>query len=129
LSDNSGPEMQEVIDSVFKSIYKIPDVQVGFTSFDKSEGKFSNKMSGKKIRSFLLSGKDEGECNKILSKASYQNLINDHEYFAVSDLSSYSVNDPNNIIAAQLLLQNIKSIILAPVIKDGTLLGILEVVS
>ena len=129
LSDDGGPEMQEVIDSAFRSIYKIPDVRVGFTSFDKSEGKFSNKISGKKIRSFLLSEKDEGVCNEILSKASYQNLINDHEYFAVSDLNEYAANDPNNIVAAQLLLQNIKSIILAPMIKDGTLLGILELAS
>jgi hypothetical protein len=129
LSDEGGPQMQQVIDSVFRSMYKIPDVRVGFTSFDRTEGKFTSQISGEKIRSFLLSGKDEGLCSEILSKASYQNLINDHEYFAVSDLAEYAAKDPNNIIAVQLLSQNIKSIILAPMIKDGALLGILELVS
>jgi len=129
LSDKAEPEMQGIIDSVFRSIFRIPDLQIGFTAFDKSEGKFSSRVFGKKIRSFLLTDKDEKECHAVLSKASYQNLINEHEYYAVSDMAEYSANNPLNLNAAQFKAQNIGSIILAPLIKDGVLLGILELVS
>lgn len=123
------PEMQDVIDSVFRSIFRIPDLRVGFTSFDKPEGKFSNRVFGQKLRSFLLGNKDDSECHKVLSKASYQNLINDHDYYAISNVAEYSANDPLNITATELLTQNIGSIILAPLVKEGVLLGILELVS
>jgi hypothetical protein len=81
------------------------------------------------MRSFLLADKDESECHTILSKASYQNLINEHEYYAISNLSEYSKNDPLNQKAEQLRAQGIGSMILAPLVKDGVLLGILELVS
>ncbi|MBS1522505.1 MAG: GAF domain-containing protein [Bacteroidetes bacterium] len=129
LSDKAEPEMQNIIDSAFRSIFRIPDLRIGFTAFSKAEGKFTSKVFGKKIRSFLLRDKDEGECHAILSKASYQNLINEHDYYAVSDVAEYSASDPLNLGAAQLKAQGIGSFILAPFIKDGELLGILELVS
>ena len=129
LSDRAEPEMQDIIDSAFRSIFRIPDLQIGFTAFDKSESKFSTRVFGKRIRSFLLTDKDEGECHTILSKASYQNLINEHDYYAVSNVAEYSANDPLNLKAAQLGAQGIRSMILAPLVKDGVLMGILELVS
>ncbi|HTK19257.1 MAG TPA: hypothetical protein VL442_07090 [Mucilaginibacter sp.] len=129
LSDAAEPEMQNIIDSAFRSIFRIPDLRIGFTAFDWTEGKFSNRAFGKKIRSFLLTDKDESECHAILSKASYQNLINEHDYYAVSNVAEYSANDPLNLKAAQLRAQNIGSIILAPLVKDDVLMGILELVS
>jgi hypothetical protein len=129
LSNTIGSDIQEIMNSVFRSIFMIPDLRVGFTKFDKSEGKFSSSIFGQEFQSFLLGDKNENECHKVLSKASYHNLINQHDYFAISNLSEYVANDPNNIVAAQLKSQNIESIILAPIIKEGTLLGILELVS
>lgn len=129
LSNTIGADIQETMNSVFRSIFMIPDLRVGFTKFDKSEGKFSSNIFGQEFQSFLLADKNENECHKVLSKASYQNLINQHEYYAVSNLSEYLANDPGNIVASQLKSQNIESLILAPIIKDGTLLGILELVS
>ncbi len=129
LSSTAGPDIQEIMNSVFRSIFRIPDLRVGFTQFDKSEGKFSSKILGQEFHSFLLMDKEEAECHKVLSKVSYQNLINQHDYFAISNLSEYVANDPDNIVAAQLKSQNIESLILAPIIKDGVLLGILELVS
>lgn len=124
-----GAGIQDTIDSAFRSIYKIPDLRAGFTTFDKNEGKFSTSLFGQKIQSFLLMDKDEGVCTRVLTKASYQNLIHQHEYFAVSDLSDYLAKDPGNFLAVQLKAQNVGSLILAPIIKDGMLLGILELVS
>jgi hypothetical protein len=129
LSEKAEPDMQNIIDSAFRSIFKIPDLRIGFTAFNKTEGKFTSRVFGKKIRSFLLTDKDEGECHTVLSKASYQNLINEHEYYAVSNVAEYSANDPLNLGVAQLKAQGVGSFILAPLIKDGALLGIMELVS
>ncbi|HTB24878.1 MAG TPA: hypothetical protein VK711_05885 [Puia sp.] len=129
LSNTIGSDIQDTMNSVFRSIYMIPDLRAGFTKFDKSEGKFSSSIFGQEFQSFLLADKNENECHKVLSKASYQNLINQHDYFAISNLSEYVANDPDNIVAVQLKSQNIESLILAPIIKQGTLLGILELVS
>jgi len=129
LSDKEEPEMQNIIDSAFRSIFRIPDLQVGFTAFDWVENKFSNRAFGKKIRSFLLTDKDESECHAVLSKTSYHNLINEHEYYAISNVAEHSANDPLNLKAARLRAQHIGSIILAPLIKDDVLMGILELVS
>jgi hypothetical protein len=129
LSDETELQMQDIIDSAFRSIFRIPDLRIGFTGYDWTEGKFSNRAFGKKVRSFLLRDEDECECHAILSKASYQSLINEHEYYAVSNVAEYSATDPLNLKAAQLRAQDIGSIILAPLVKDDVLMGILELVS
>ena len=129
LANTTSPEIQQSLESVFGSIFRIPDIRMGFTSFDKSEGKFSRRIFGQEVQSFLLMDKDESECSKILSKKSYGILMDEHAYFAVSNVTEYSAKYPGNVIAEQLRSQNIQSIILAPIVKDGTLLGILELVS
>jgi len=129
LSSDEGPDLQATLESVFRSIFRIPDLRMGFTPFDKAEGTFTNKLFGKMVTSFLLMDKTEGECHQILSKASYQNLMNEHTYFAISDMGEYIAKDPHNTVAIKLKEQGIQSIILAPIVKEGTLLGILELVS
>ncbi|HEY4194158.1 MAG TPA: GAF domain-containing protein [Mucilaginibacter sp.] len=129
LANTTAPDMQQTLETVFRSIFRIPDIRVGFTSFDKSEGKFSSRVFGQKIQSFLLIDQNESECNKVLSQNSYKILMHEHTYFAVSDLSEYSAKYSDNIVAKGLRSQNIQSLILAPIVKDGTLLGILELVS
>ena len=129
LANSPAPDMEQILESVFRSIFRVPDIRMGFTSFDKSEGKFTSRIFGQKVQSFLLMGEDEGECNKVLSKNSYKILMDQHTYFAISNLNEYSARNPDNIVAEQLKSQNIGSFILAPIVKDGTLLGILELVS
>lgn len=129
LVNAAAPDMQEILESVFRSIFKIPDLRIGFTSFDKSEGKFSNFLFGQKVQSFLLMGEDEGECNKVLSQKSYKILMYEHTYYTVSNVTEYADMYQDNPVAQQLRSQNIQSIILAPIVKEGNLLGILELVS
>lgn len=129
LTNSVSLDVQNALESVFRSIYQVPDIRMGFTSFDKGEGKFSNRIFGQKVQSFLLMNQDEGECNQILSKVSYKTLMHEHTYFAVSNLDEYAAKYPDNVIADNLRSKNVQSLILAPIIKDGTLLGILELVS
>lgn len=129
LSNKNSPNMQEELELIFRSIFKIPDIHVGFTLFDNSEDKFANTVLGPNIHSFLLLDKRESEGSALLCNSSYKNLVTDHNYFAVSDMATFLQNDAGSIMADNFRIQNIESFILAPVVKNDVLLGILEVVS
>jgi hypothetical protein len=129
LANTTAPGLQQTLESVFRSIFRIPDIRTGFTAFDKVEDKFSSRIFGNKIQSFLLMDRDESESGKILSKNFYKVLMHEHVYIAISDITEYSAKYPGNIIAEQLKSQSIQSLILAPIVKDEILLGIIELVS
>ena len=116
-------------EGIFKSIFKIPDLRIGFTTFVLDENKFDTHQPEKKIHSFLLYDNSESKCANILSKKIYQTLIEEKKILALSDVSKFSCKDDNSSFGAHLLSQNIQSCILAPVVKDGKLLGIIEMVS
>ena len=129
LTNASGSDIENLLETVFRSIFKVSDIRVGFTSFDRSEGKFTNRIFGRQVQSFLLQDKNEGECHEVLSKVSYNSLMNEHTYFAISDMSIYAARYPDNLLTPRLIAKKIQSLILAPITKDGTLLGIIELVS
>jgi hypothetical protein len=56
-------------------------------------------------------------------------VVEEKTYFAVSDVAKFLQNDPGNVMAKRFLDQGVKSLILAPVVKNGHLLGIIELVS
>jgi len=122
-------EMQESFQSIFRSIFKFTDLQVGFTSIDSQKNKFTISPFDKNIKSFILSDNMQNDCSHFLCDVSMSTLISEKKYFIVSDLEKFQQENPDSVLAAHLLKQNIQSVIFAPVIKNDTLLGIIEVVS
>jgi hypothetical protein len=129
LGSEPKDDLQKNLQSIFRSIFKIADMRMGFTLFDRSEHKFFTPALGPQIHSFLLSGQSAEECSRLLCDTSYHSLIGTQEYFAVSDIDAFLVKHPDSDMARHFSKQNIKSFILAPVVKNGVLLGILELVS
>jgi hypothetical protein len=130
LGNYSGPDIKENLISIFRSIYGIADMRMGFTLFDPDEGKFiSSRFGPPDIHSFLLPYQQANENEFALCGNSYQNIVKEHTYFAVSDVSKYGLEHPDNTLSQHFKQQGIHSFILAPVIKDGVLLGVLELVS
>ncbi|MES2808108.1 MAG: GAF domain-containing protein [Bacteroidota bacterium] len=129
LANYSSPEVKESLLSIFRSIYGIPDMRMGFTLFDKNEEKFLNVRFGPDFHSFLLPYQKAHDTEKILCDNSFNCLVHEHHYFAVSDVARYVEENPEDNFGKHFLEQGIMSFILAPVIKDGVLLGILELVS
>jgi len=129
LGSSSAPDLQRSFESILSSIYGIPDLRIGFTTFDNELGEFNNKSFGKKLHSYLLPGDQNEECVQLLCNGSHQHVIENHKYFAVSDIDKFIANEPDSLVGKHLTEQNVQSFILAPVVKDGTLLGILEVIS
>jgi hypothetical protein len=122
-------ELQESLETIFRSIFKIADLHIGFTSFDPENDKFINSSFGTKIKSYMLEGRAEGDCQTLLRSDSYRNLVKDHHVIAVTDLPEFGAQHPDSKLSRHFSAQNIRSFILAPVVKDDVLLGILELVS
>lgn len=120
---------QESISSIFRSIFRIPDIKVGFTLFNRDEDKLSMDAFGHSMQSFILQNEEEREAKDMLCPGSYKSLVRDEHYFSVSDTDEFFTANPESPLAKHFLQQHIKSFILAPVVKNDLLLGILEIVS
>lgn len=125
----SAPDLQHSLASIFKSIFKIPDLKVGFTSFDQEEGRFSSKPFGQHVTSYLLPNAQDDDCQQLLCPESYDKLVKEHTYFAVSDICDFISKNPCNDMGKRFQEQRIQSFIIAPVVKNDVLLGVLELVS
>ena len=120
---------QESVESIFRSIYRIPDIKIGFTVFNQEEGKFIIANFGHAMKSFILPGEAGQSEEDVLCISSIHHLIEEKVYFAVSDTSALLHSDPDSPLAIHFLSQKINSFILAPVVKNNVLLGILELIS
>lgn len=120
---------QESISSIFRSIFRIPDIKVGFTLFNRDDEKLSMEAFGHQMQSFILENEEPRNAKDMLCPGCYKCLVKDERYFSVSDTDEFFTTNPQSPLANRFLQQHIKSFILAPVVKNGLLLGILEVVS
>jgi hypothetical protein len=120
---------KDSIQSIFRSIFKIPDLQAGFTTFNPDDNTFTPASFNKKLHSYLLSDQDENECAEMLCSNSMTCVVEHKTYYAVSNVKKLIEKEPYNIMAQRFYNQNIQSFILAPVIKNGHMLGIIELVS
>lgn len=114
--------------SIFRSIYKIPDLRVGFTIFRKSETDFE-KMDSGHIKSFILDDKSKADCKGILCQPAFQALIEKHNYFSIPNVEAYAEKTNYDQLSKNLQKNDVKSCILSPIAKNGELLAILELVS
>lgn len=116
-------------ESIFRSFFKIPDLRIGFMVFNPAEKKLVKPPISKDfVSSFILDEKD-CDCEAILCNGSYENLIKKQVYFTISDVRNYIQSPENESLGYRLLLKDISSCILAPIVKDNQLLGIIELVS
>lgn len=129
LDGTTGPGIQQILESILQSIFQVADIRTGLTLFDKSSGKISTSTFGQKIQSFLLPHRGEKDYKNVICADAYQNLIKQQTYFAVADITDIKADEGYTYITEIFGSQNIKSFILAPVEKNGTLHGFLEVVS
>ncbi len=130
LISNNVPDKENVnyLTEIFRSIYKISDLRVGFSMFNEKEGLFY-KMNKGEINSFILDGDDVRDCKKVFCEKSYENLVKEHKYFSIASVEDYALRKENNLLSENLLAKEVKSCILAPMVKNNELLAVLELVS
>ncbi len=118
----------ENFQEIFKSFFNVPTIQVGFVRYHPRENRFE-RIYASGIDSFILGEKNAEICNEALCQKSYQRLLDESDYFAISDVARYY--DKANGMQPYKNLRNggVKSAILAPIADEGRLLGVLELVS
>lgn len=123
---NEAEELEK-LEEIFRSIYKISDLRVGFTVFNSRDMLFE-KMNNDETTSFILDEALINDCDTGICEEGFQKLIDNNSYFTISNVDDY-IQKNDNLLAKNLKKNNIKSCLLAPVAKNGNLLGILELVS
>ncbi len=118
----------EGLQSTFKSLFNLPEIKVGFLVYGASDNRFQ-KVYGKGIESYILHENESASCDTLLCEDSFQKIINEKSYFAVSNLERFAGKEGSPPFYDQLLKQGIKSCIFAPIADQGNLLGVLELVS
>ncbi|WP_374949659.1 GAF domain-containing protein [Mucilaginibacter sp.] len=122
-------DVYEDILMVFRSIYRLPNLKVGFTTFNPDENKFGLATFNAKLKSYLLSGEEEEVCANMMCVQEFADLVDKKTYFTVSDVKKYLEKEPDNVLAQRFYDEGVQSFILAPVVKNGNLLGVIELVS
>ncbi|WP_422349223.1 GAF domain-containing protein [Flagellimonas sp.] len=122
-------DFMESFQDTFRSLFNLKHINVGFTGYDSKANRFL-KIYGKGIESYILKGKDMEFCDNLLCDHSKNTLIGKETgYYAISNVEKYFNLSEGGQPYKNLHAQGIKSAILAPIIDDGVLLGVLELVS
>lgn len=128
--ENKDSESKQKSNSIFRSVFKVPDLQLGFTMFNEEEDRFEKPVFKEETMfSFILLDQKDADCKNALCGCSYEHLIENKNVFIIPDVTEFAKQEQNKYFAEKLLSQNIQSCLLAPVIKNNKLLGILELAS
>ncbi|PTT10263.1 GAF domain-containing protein, partial [Flavobacterium sp. HMWF030] len=128
--DSKSVATDEIIANIFKSIFKIPDLRVGFIVYNPEEEKFIRPIKFEtQLQSFLLSKDQEVDCKNALFGCSFEKLLDKKEPLVISNVKKFIEESDNKKLGEHLLKQGIMSCVFAPIIKDGHLLGVVELVS
>lgn len=126
--DKSDSNFMSGFQDIFRSIFNLQEVQVGYTAFNAEDQNFE-RTPDKQIKSFILGGKFQESCKDALCSGSYQTIFLEKQFFAVSDIEKYHAYDTSVHLYRNFLDQGIRSAILAPLIYENEFLGLFEIVS
>jgi len=126
-------ELKEVkkanFENIFRSIYRIPDLKIGFTEINVEDNVFKIAPF-KDIKSHILVENKEMNCGSMFCTSTLQQLIDERKYIIISDVELFIQEHPDDTaFAGHLLSQDIRSCILAPIIKNEKFYGFIELVS
>jgi putative methionine-R-sulfoxide reductase with GAF domain len=128
-SETTQNDIEQNFETIFRSIFKIADLKIGFIIYNEEEEKFVKPPYHEKIGSFILSDIPEADCKNVLFGCSLSTILEQNKPFVISNVKKFATTPGNEKLAAHFLRLNIQSCILAPVIKNDKLLGIIELVS
>lgn len=116
---------------VFRSIFKVPDLNIGFTALNPDESKFVASPFDKNVPSYILSDIDPCQCDEADTECSeyFEHWLKQRKYLSISDVTKFGHETGQVEFAQMLLRQNVQSAIFAPVVKNDKLFGIVEIVS
>lgn len=132
LIEESGAKNQNFSENtheIFRSLFNIKDLKVGFSIYNKENDTFE-QVFGEGIKSFLISDHETKKCTDALCNRSYETLLKKKKFYSISDVDKFYKLSKGKAPQYKILKEHgIKSAILAPIAENDDLLGILEIVS
>lgn len=114
---------------IFRSLLGLENIKVGFSIYNSKEDTFE-KVYGAGMGSYLLNENTSLKCSEAMCSKSYQTLMKDKKFYAVSDVDKFFKISKGEAPQYKTLKdQGIKSAILAPIANEDGLMGVLEIVS
>ncbi|GLB48534.1 GAF domain-containing protein [Neptunitalea lumnitzerae] len=123
--DKSSQLFVNNFQEIFKSMFNIPDIKIGFTLYNEEEQSFE-RLPYNGVRSMIVCEKSHYDCHTALCDESYEALIVNNTYFAITNVPKFYNKNPEKEPYKSLYNAGIKSAILAPISNQGKLLGIIE---
>ncbi|GEQ87225.1 hypothetical protein ULMS_27330 [Patiriisocius marinistellae] len=130
INDKAKKEMNEDnFRGIFASVFNCPDLRIGFSEYNTEDNTLDQIVENTSMSSFILCGKKSLVSEDALCQVSYYTLFKQNEFYTVSNASRYHELYPDNSLYRKLMDQEIESAIFAPIVDNGKLLGIMELVS
>jgi len=123
---------RDIIDrfqKTMQSVYGLSEIKIGFSIYEKEDKMLVKPGKVKNVNSYLLENKDCADCHATLCDHSYEILFEDQEILSLSNIKKSFQENPDNKLLKQLHQKGVGSIILAPLVSEKELLGILEIAS
>ena len=116
----------EGMQETFRSFFRLKDVKVGFVSYNTKQDQFEC-VHGSGMESVILGEAEFVSCGEALCPNSYQALLKDNDFFAVTDVNKYYELSNGMSPYKNLKEAGFQSAIFAPIADNGNLLGVLEI--
>ena len=121
--------LTEDFQEIFRSLLGLKHIKVGFSIYNEEEDTFEQAYWAG-MESYLLDENSSLKCSEAICSWSYQTLMKDKKFYAVSDVDKFFKLSKGKAPQYKTLKeQGIKSAILAPIANENGLMGILEIVS
>jgi hypothetical protein len=125
LLDFNPAQFKQSLDSIFSSIFRIADLRVGYVLLSPGDIGTDQLDQIDATQSILVSTCATKNDDPLFWKE-YLSLVNGVEYYCSSNISRQMLTSPGNAVLSKFAAIHCGSLILAPVISSGRLLGILE---
>ncbi|MFC4740969.1 GAF domain-containing protein [Flavobacterium ponti] len=120
----------EIFKKIFRSIFGIKDLKVGVTIYNHDEDiLIKPKYNNLQIDSFILNKEEFLPISDYKEDTIVKRLLNDRQSIVVQDIEVYGIGHPKSKVIKSLVEQDIKSLIIAPIVSHGLVVGFFEIVS
>lgn len=119
-------DIVEEFQEIYRSLFNLRDIRVGFTGYNADKGQLF-RLEDKNMESFLLQQDDIDPCHEVLGcPMAYRKLMEEKTYLALPNLEHTVSMSPGVQPYQRLYEQGFRSAILAPIARQGELLGFME---
>ena len=127
--DGKDETFVEDFESIIRAIFNLADLKVGYTFFNEEDEQLEQLPFLSSTRSYILDGRNKSTRESSLCKSSMATLFDKHEFYCVSNVKKYHKLYPENALYKTLTKQKVQSAILTPLVLDGKVQAVMEIVS